>query len=351
MNAGHLWDTPIPEPDESASDAARQRQMRLTKPPGSLGRLEEAAIRLAGQQALATPSVERVYITIFAGDHGVCAEGVSAFPQAVTGQMVRNFAAGGAAISVLSRQLDANMEVVNLGTAEPLPPLEGVRDATIMAGTRNLTREPAMTADERDAALAVGDAAAARAAEAGAELFIAGDMGIGNTTSAAAVACMLLNMPPGVLTGRGTGVDDAGLIRKRDAVAAGLARHGNDCSPLAVLGSLGGLEIAAIAAAIRGAAARRLPVLVDGFIVSVAALVAVQHSPGVAAWLHFAHRSREAGHDTILQALESTPLLDLGMRLGEGSGAAVAVPLLRSACAIQRDMATFEDAGVSDAEE
>ena len=349
MTAGPLWDAPVPVPDETATQAARERQIRLTKPPGSLGRLEEAAIRLAGQQASATPSMERVHVAVFAADHGVCAEGVSAFPQAVTGQMVRNFAAGGAAISVLSRQLGATMEVVNLGTVEPLPAMAGVHDATIAPGTRNLAREPAMTADERDAALAAGDAAAARAAEAEAELFIAGDMGIGNTTSAAAVACALLTMPPGVLVGRGTGVDDAGLARKRDAVAAGLARHGGDCSPLAVLASLGGLEIAAIAGAIRGAAARRLPVLVDGFIVSVAALVVVQHSPDVAAWLHYAHRSREAGHNTVLQALAATPLLDLDMRLGEGSGAAVAVPLLRSACAIQRGMATFEDAGVSDA--
>ncbi len=348
MTTAHPWEGTIPTPDEAAAEAARAHQLRLTKPPGSLGRLEEAAIRLAGQQATATPAVDRVVVTVFAADHGVCAEGVSAFPQEVTGQMVRNFASGGAAISVLCREFGAALDVVNVGTVSPLPAMDGVLDATVAPGTANLAREPAMTPDQRDAALMVGDAAAARAAEGGAELFIAGDMGIGNTTSAAAVACALLDMPPGVLVGRGTGVDDAGLVRKRDAVAAGLARHTGDRTPLSVLASLGGLEIAAIAGAIRGAADRGLPVLVDGFIVSVAALVAVRHTPQVVDWLHFAHRSREAGHDNVLGAMDARPLLDLDMRLGEGSGAAVALPLLRSACAIQRDMATFEDSGVSD---
>lgn len=351
MTTDHPWNAPVPAPDQAAAEAARQRQARLTKPPGSLGRLEDTAIRLAGQQATAAPSAEHVHVTVFAADHGVCAEGVSAFPQAVTGQMVRNFAAGGAAINVLSRELGATMEVVNLGTVDALPALPGVRDATIAPGTRNLAREAAMTAGERDAALAEGDAAAARALDDCANLFIAGDMGIGNTSSAAAVACALLDQSPATLVGRGTGVDDAGLARKRDAVARGLARHGDDRRPLTVLASLGGLEIAAIAGAIRGAARRRLPVLVDGFIVSVAALVAVRHTPGVAAWVHFAHRSQEAGHDTVLGALDAAPLLDLDMRLGEGSGAATAVPLLRAACRIHADMATFEGAGVSDGDE
>ena len=348
MTTNTPWNAPVPAPDAGVADAAWQRQMQLTKPPGSLGRLEAAAVRLAAQQGVPRPALERVWITVFAGDHGVCDEGVSAFPQAVTAQMVQNFAAGGAAISVLARHLDATLEVVNAGTVTPLPPLAGVRDEPVMPGTANAVREPAMSAAQRDQALALGDGAAARASDAGAQLFIGGDMGIGNTTSAAAVACALLGASPEQLVGRGTGVDDDGLVRKRGAVAAALARHGDDRAPLSVLASLGGLEIAALAGAIRGAANRGLPVLVDGFIVSVAALVAVRHTPDVAAWLHFSHRSAEAGHDAVLRALDAEPLLDLGMRLGEGSGAAAAVPLLQAACCLHGEMATFESAGVSD---
>ncbi|MDN3516741.1 nicotinate-nucleotide--dimethylbenzimidazole phosphoribosyltransferase [Aquisalimonas lutea] len=348
MTAEPPWNAPIPAPDAAVAEAARAHQRRLTKPPGSLGRLEDLAVRLAAQQGTVAPAAERVAIVVFAADHGVCDEGVSAFPRTVTAQMVANFAHGGAAVSVLARALDAGLEVVNVGTAEPTPPVAGVVDAMVARGTRNLAREPAMTPAERDAALRVGDDAAGRAADSGAELFVGGDMGIGNTTSAAALACALLEETPETLVGRGTGVDDAGLERKREAVARGLARHGTGTEPLAVLASLGGLEIAALTGAILGAARRRMPVLVDGFIVSVAALVAVRHAPAAAHWLHFAHRSAEAGHDTVLAALEAAPLLDLGMRLGEGSGAAMAVPLLRSACRVHNDMATFESAGVSD---
>ncbi|WP_290637764.1 nicotinate-nucleotide--dimethylbenzimidazole phosphoribosyltransferase [Aquisalimonas sp.] len=348
MTINTPWDAPIPAPDAGAADTAWQRQIQLTKPPGSLGRLETAAVRLAAQQGVPRPALERVWITVFAGDHGVCDEGVSAFPQAVTAQMVQNFAAGGAAISVLARHLNATLEVVNAGTVTSLQALAGVRDEPVMPGTANAVHEPAMSPSQRDRALELGDAAAGRAQDAGAELFIGGDMGIGNTTAAAAVACALLGASPDELVGRGTGLDDDGLTRKRRVVAAALDRHGNDGSPLAVLASLGGLEIAALAGAIRGAACRGVPVLVDGFIVSVAALVAVRHTPDVAAWLHFSHRSAEAGHDAVLRALDAEPLLDLGMRLGEGSGAATAVPLLQAACRLHGEMATFESAGVSD---
>lgn len=338
----------IPVPDREAARQAAERNARLTKPPGALGRLEPLVATLAGQQGTPTPAVERVAIAVFAADHGVCDEGVSAFPQDVTAQMIRNFAGGGAAISVVARELGAGLEVINVGTRQPVEALPGVLDASVASGTRNLAREPAMSASECNAALAVGDAAAARAAESGSQLFIAGDMGIGNTTSAAAVACALLGAPVADLVGRGTGVDDAGLARKHTAVARGLDRHGGDTDPMAVLASLGGLEIAAITGAILGAAHRGIPVLVDGFIVSVAALVAVRHAPDATAWLHFAHRSAEAGHDRVLAGLEANPLLDLGMRLGEGSGAAVAVSVLRSACAVHAGMATFDEAGVSD---
>lgn len=344
------WTSAPPTPDETFGQRARERQGVLTKPPGSLGRLEDTAIALAAQQATNTPSVEQVHIAVFAGDHGVCAEGISAFPQEVTGQMIANFAHGGAAISVMARHLDATLEVVNLGTVTPAPDLHGVNNLQIAQGTANLAVEDAMTEHQVSAALRAGDDVAERAASAGAHLFIGGDMGIGNTTSAAAQACALLDATPAELAGPGTGLDANGVNHKAEVIARALARHGDNRDPLAVLASLGGLEIAALTGAILGCAARRIPVLVDGFIVSVAALVAVRQQSGCREWLHFAHRSGEPGHGLVLAALEAQPLLDLGMRLGEGSGAAVALPLLRSACALHNDMASFADAGVSNKE-
>ncbi|MFL1407357.1 nicotinate-nucleotide--dimethylbenzimidazole phosphoribosyltransferase [Marinobacter sp. M1N3S26] len=342
------WTTPPPQPDTGARDRGLQRQAVLTKPPGSLGQLESLAVTLCALQGSDRPEMDGIAITVFAADHGVCEEGISAFPQAVTAQMVANFAGGGAAISVLARELRASLDVVNLGTVNPLQgPLDGVRNQPIAPGTANLAREPAMTNAQVMAALAAGDDAAGRASDAGAHLFIGGDMGIGNTTSAAALACALLDEAPQHLVGPGTGLDAQGLSHKAEVVTRALARHGQDRDPLAVLRSLGGLEIAALTGAILGAAQRRIPVLVDGFIVSTAALVAVRQQPRVRDWLLFGHRSAEPGHQRVLDALEATPLLDLGMRLGEGSGAAVAVPLLRSACALHNTMATFDDAGVS----
>lgn len=348
MDQTAAWLQPLPAPDMNAAEAARRRQAVLTKPPGSLGRLEMLAIELAGQQGRERPSVERVRITVFAADHGVCAEGVSAFPQSVTTQMVHNFAAGGAAISVLARCTGATLEVVDVGTVSPPGPLPGVLDARIAPGTDNLAVAPAMTAAQLAQALQAGEDAAVRAAADDMDLFIGGEMGIGNTTSAAAVACALLSAAPASLVGRGTGVDDAGLARKRDAVARGLARHGSNQDPLAVLGSLGGFEIAALAGAMLGCARRRIPVLVDGSIVSVAALAAVRLKPELSAWLHFSHLSEEAGHRLVLEALDAQPLLNLGMRLGEGSGAAIALPLLQAACRLHSGMASFEEAGVAD---
>lgn len=347
MTLPHSWSTPLPPLDANAGQQARARQEVLTKPPGSLGQLEDLATTLAAQQATLRPSAEQVHIAVFAGDHGVCAEGISAFPQAVTGQMIANFAQGGAAISVMARHLDATLEVINLGTATPLGDLPGVNNLQIAPGTANLAQEPAMTGLQVAEALTAGDAVAERASAAGTQLFIGGDMGIGNTTSAAALACALLGSAPTELAGPGTGLDANGVSHKAQVIALALARHGDSREPLAVLTSLGGLEIAALTGAILGCAARRIPVLVDGFIVSVAALVAVRQQPGARDWLHFAHRSAEPGHDRVLAALDARPLLDLGMRLGEGSGAAVAVNLLRAACALHNGMATFADAGVS----
>lgn len=341
------WTGPLPQPDAQSVRLACERQQVLTKPPGSLGQLEQLAIQLAGLQHSQRPSVDPMRITVFAADHGVCEEGVSAFPQAVTAQMIANFASGGAAISVLAGQLGASLEVVNLGTVTEVSPLPGVRDERIAPATANLAVTDAMTPAQVYAALACGDEAAGRAASDGCRLFIGGDMGIGNTTSAAALACALLGQSPEALVGPGTGLDPDGIARKSAVVARALRRHGDNTDPLAVLAALGGFEIAALAGAMLGCAARGIAVLVDGFIVSVAALVAVRQQPGLRNWLVFAHRSAEPGHECVLNALDARPLLDLDMRLGEASGAAVAASILRAACALHNSMASFADAGVS----
>lgn len=341
------WQQPIAAPSEPHRQAALHRQAQLTKPAGSLGELESLAVTLAGLQATNLPRIEQVCIAVFAADHGVCEEGISAFPQAVTGQMIANFVAGGAAISVMAKQLGAALEVINLGTVSPLPIDDGVIDEHIAPGTGNLARQPAMTDAQLQAALAAGDRAAQRAADRQADVFIGGEMGIGNTTSATALACALLGEDATALTGPGTGLTPEGVAHKAQVIAQALARHGTRPEPLAVLASLGGFEIVALAGAFIGCAVRGIPVLVDGFIVSTAALAACQLRPQLRPWLLFAHQSREPGHQRLLHALDATPLLDLSLRLGEGSGAAVAVPLLRNACALHNQMATFADANVS----
>jgi nicotinate-nucleotide--dimethylbenzimidazole phosphoribosyltransferase len=341
------WSAECPAPDAGWADAALRRQGQLTKPPGSLGELETIAVRLASLQATATPGADRVWISVFAADHGVAAEGVSAFPQAVTAQMVRNFASGGAAIAVLARALGATLEVINLGTVNDPGDVAGVRRAVIAPCTANFCEQPAMTDVQLQAALAAGAHSVQGAVDAGAQLFIGGEMGIGNTTSAAALACALLDMPAAALAGAGTGLDGAGITRKAQVIERALTHHAGETSALRLLASLGGFEIAALAGAYIAAAQARLPVLVDGFIATAAALAAVRLNPGCRDWMLFAHRSHEQGHGMLLQALSARPLLDLQLRLGEGSGAAVAVPLLRSACALHNGMATFAQAGVS----
>ncbi len=335
--------------NEAARSAALARQGQLTKPPGALGRMEDIAIQLAAWQGREQPTLERVYIGIFAADHGVAEEGVSLFPQAVTAEMVRNFARGGAAISVLARQLDAAFEVINLGTVAAVEPLANVRDERIAAGTANIAKQPAMTAEQCATALQVGRNAALRAKAQGTQLFIGGEMGIANTTSASAIACVLLSAAPESLAGPGTGLDDAGVRHKAGVIGKALKLHAAAASePLEVLRTLGGFEIAGLTGAYVAAAQNGVPVLVDGFISSVAALVAVRINPSVRNWLLFAHTSAEPGHQRVLAGLEATALLQLGMRLGEGSGAAVAVPLLQLACALHSGMATFAEAGVSE---
>ncbi|WP_077530266.1 nicotinate-nucleotide--dimethylbenzimidazole phosphoribosyltransferase [Vreelandella utahensis] len=343
-----FWQQPLPHPSRAHHDRAVARQQQLTKPPGSLGQLEALACHLCAQQNRDRPAVDRVHIAVFAGDHGIAADGVSAFPQEVTAQMVANFAAGGAAISVLARQLGATLEVINMGVAHPLPDDRGVINEWIAPGTRNLMQETAMSVEQLEQALEAGDRAAGRASEAGAELFIGGDMGIGNTTSASALASLLLGTRVEELVGPGTGLDELGVARKARRIRAALQRHGSDTDPFNALASLGGFEIAALAGAMIGSAHRGIPVLVDGFIVTAAALVATHLSPNLMQWLHFSHQSREPGHRTMLEAMGATAVLDLDMRLGEGSGAAVAVPVLRSACALHNEMATFTEAGVTD---
>ena len=340
------YEDPIPGPDLAALAAARERQSQLTKPPGSLGRMEALGIALAAMQGTQRPRVENVWITVFAGDHGVTAEGVSAFPQVVTAEMVRNFARGGAAISVLAEEWKARLEVVNVGTVQALEELSGVLDARVGPGTANFVHEPAMTVAQLHDALAAGHHAAERAAIGGAHLFVGGEMGIGNTTSATAVACALLDLPAARLAGPGTGLDAAGVGRKAQAIERALARHRGD-RPLDALQRLGGFEIAALAGAYLRCGQLGVPVLVDGFIATVAALAAVRLQPELAAWLFYAHRSAEPGHRQLLDALGAEPLLALDMRLGEGSGAAVAVPILRAAAALHSRMATFAEAGVS----
>ena len=344
------WRAAPPRPDEQARAAARARQERLTKPPGALGELEALAVRLAGLQGRARPTVDPVWITVFAGDHGVAAQGVSAFPQAVTGEMVRNFARGGAAISVLARTLGAELRVVQLGVVNDPGPLPGVRHLALGLGTADFTQGPAMDGAQLAAALAAGREAVAEARAGGARLFVGGEMGIGNTTAAAALACALLDEDPARLAGPGTGLDPAGVRRKQAVIAAALRRHaGHLAVPAEALRRLGGFEIAALAGAFVAAAQAGLPVLVDGFIAGAAALAAVRLNPAVADWLLFGHRSAEPGHRRVLAALDARPLLDLDLRLGEGSGAALAVPVLRAACALHAGMATFDEAGVSEA--
>ncbi|WP_257386430.1 nicotinate-nucleotide--dimethylbenzimidazole phosphoribosyltransferase [Tahibacter caeni] len=340
---------PVRRPDAAAREAALARQAILTKPAGALGELERLAVTLAALQARTCPRLASVHIAVFAADHGVAAAGVSAYPQAVTGEMVRNFAAGGAAISVLARELGATLDVVHLGTVNDPGALPGVRRDWIAPATANFLEAPAMDAAQFAQALTAGRRSADAAADAGAELFVGGEMGIGNTTAATALACALLDADPLALTGAGTGLDAAGIRHKADVIAQALALHRSHVADAReALRRLGGFEIAALAGAYVAAAQRGVAVLVDGFIASIAALAAVRLNPACRDWLLFAHRSAETGHARVLAALQAQPLLDLGLRLGEGSGAGVAVPLLRLACALHAGMATFAEAGVSD---
>ncbi len=339
---------PAAKLNQAARETALARQSILTKPPGSLGQLEALAVWLAERQACDTPAVDRVWISVFAADHGVMVENVSAFPQVVTGEMIKNFASGGAAISVLAKSLGAELEVINLGVVNDPGEIDGVVYTPIAAQTANMAEGAAMTQSQLIEALQQGAEAAERAREKHAQLLICGDMGIGNTTASAALASAYLDLPPEQLVGPGTGVDTRGVALKANVVVRALKVNQVDCDTNeGILRCLGGFEIAAISGAMVRAAQLGLPVLVDGYIATAAALAAVRINPSARAWLHFSHRSAEPGHVALLEALQAETLIDLKMRLGEASGAAIAVPLLRLACDLHNQMATFAEAGVS----
>jgi len=333
--------------DQQAFNKARQHQDCLTKPQGALGRLEDIACWFAARQGKAVPDMIQAHICVFAADHGVVEEGVSAFPSVVTGEMVKNFVAGGAAINVLARQSHASLSIVDVGVATDMSNIEGIVHANVRAGTGNIVREAAMSEQDYQQAMRVGEQQAQQAIAQGANLLIAGDMGIGNTTASAALICALAQLSPEVVVGRGTGVDDGAYQLKLNTVHHALKRaKGTPSSD--IMRELGGLEIVAIAAYYRTAAEMGVPVLLDGFISTAAALAAVAWDADIATWIMASHTSEEQGHQKALDALGLEALIDFHLRLGEGSGAALILPLIQSAIALHRDMATFESAEVSD---
>ncbi|MFV0474452.1 MAG: nicotinate-nucleotide--dimethylbenzimidazole phosphoribosyltransferase [Pikeienuella sp.] len=316
-----------------------------TKPPGSLGRIEALALQMALAQHRAHP-IAKAALLLCAGDHGLVEEGVSAWPSEVTGQMVANFLAGGAAANVFARAVGAEISILDCGVIDP-PAHPGLTSAGIRKGARNSLREDALTAAELEAALGFGADQARRAVAAGAGIVALGEMGIGNTASGALIVHALAGLPLAGLTGAGAGLDRAGVARKLSILERAAARRPGRLSPMDALAAFGGLEIAAMAGALIGAASARAAVLVDGYIATAAAMAALQARPEAAPHVIFAHRGSEAGHRMMLDHLGAAPLLDLELRLGEGSGALLALPLLTAAAAMLNEMATFESAGVS----
>jgi nicotinate-nucleotide--dimethylbenzimidazole phosphoribosyltransferase len=334
--------------DAALADQARACLDAKTKPRGSLGVLEDLGCQLVSIYRNTQPPSPVPAVVILAADHGVTAEGVSAYPAEVTGQMVRNFAAGGAAINVLARQARARVVVVDVGTRDPVE-AAGVRSHRLGSGTANFTRGPAMSRDTARRGLEIGIGLARELTTAGVGLIGVGDMGIGNTTASSALTAVLTGTSPAEVTGRGTGIDENSRQRKVQVIERALAINRPDpADPLDVLAKVGGFEIAGLAGVMLGAAARRVPVVLDGFITGAAALVAVQLCPAVRGYLIAAHRSVEPGHQAILRHLGLRPLLDLQMRLGEGTGAVLAMHLVEASLRILREMATFTSAGVTD---
>lgn len=341
----------VARPDEKARQEARDRQLRLTKPPGSLGRLEDLSVWLAGVQGTCpTRPLDRVRVVLFAGDHGVARSGVSAYPPEVTGQMVRNFLAGGAAVNALARLNDADVRVVDMAVDSDLDDVPAdVTRHKVRRGSGSIDVEDALTREQAEQAFRAGMAIADDEVDAGADLLVTGDMGIGNTTPAATLVGLLTQSDAASVVGRGTGIDDAAWMRKcaavRDAMRRGRPVLGDQVQLLA---TVGGADFAAMTGFLLQAAVRRTPVMLDGVVSGACALVAQRIAFRSADWWLAGHRSTEPAHRKALDRLALEPLLDMGLRLGEGSGALLAVPFLRAAAATLAEMATFDEAGVSD---
>jgi nicotinate-nucleotide--dimethylbenzimidazole phosphoribosyltransferase len=340
----------VPPPDEEARRSARERQARLTKPAGALGRLEDLSVDVAGWQGRCPPRpFTRPRVLVVAGDHGVARHGVSAYPPEVTAQMVANFLAGGAAVNVLAERVGAGVRVLDLAVDGDVPGAPAaVTRYKVRRGSGSLDREDTLTPEEAERAFAVGVVVVDEEVDAGCDLLVPGDMGIGNTTPSAVLVAALTGAEPVRAVGRGTGVDDAGWARKVGAVRAGLRRArlaGDD--PLRLLATVAGADLTCLAGVLVQAAVRRTPVVLDGVVVTAAALVAARIAPEAPGWWVAGHRSVEPAHGLALAELRLEPLLDLGLRLGEGTGALLALPLLQAAAAVLADMATFDEAGVS----
>ena len=336
-------------PDQSAMDAARARQDTLTKPQGSLGRLEELSITLAGIFMDPIPKINRKAVILAAGDHGVVAEGVSAYPQEVTPAMVGNFLAGGAAINVLARHVGASIVVLDAGVAADLPDDPAMRAVKIGLGTANMAIGPAMSREDAIKCIEAGIAAADEQIAKGADLIAFGDMGIGNTTPSSAITAVVTGADPSVTTGRGTGLDDSALAHKVEVVRRSIEVNKPDAKDgLDLLAKVGGFEIGMLAGAMLGTAAAHRPAVVDGFISGAAALIAWTLAPTLSHYLIASHQSVEPGHRIGMETMGLTPLLDMGMRLGEGSGATLAMPIIEAAAKCLAEMATFADAGVAE---
>ena len=350
MITNHWYSKPCPIISSSAQQAAKSRQANLTKPIGSLGELETIAEQFAAWQNTSNPTLEQVMIRVFAGDHGICKQNVSAFPQEVTAQMVMNFLHGGAAISVLSDAANANFAVVTMGLSNPLPHISSNKliQHDIAKGTADFSQSPAMTPEQMQQALTAGQNVIQSQVKntKPIQLFIGGEMGIGNTTSASAIYAALLDISPATTSGPGTGINEAGVLHKANVIEKALALH-QPTSAEETLQTLGGFEIAALVGAYISAAQQGIPSLIDGFICTAAALIATQLNHSCRDWFIFAHQSAEPAHHHALKTLNAKPLLNIGMRLGEGSGSAVALPLIQTALLLHNKMATFEEASVT----
>jgi nicotinate-nucleotide--dimethylbenzimidazole phosphoribosyltransferase len=343
------WLDACKTPSEEARQQAEARQLQLTKPTGSLSELERTAVQLAALQNQAKPEVTLPWIAIFAGDHGVMEENISAYPQAVTRQMLQNIASGGACISVIAKEYHAQLQVIDCGSVGEAYEYAGVERHCIIPGTANFAKQLAMTEAQCIDAVNLGRQSAEKALAQGASVYIAGEMGIGNTCSASAVACFLLNEPAEQLTGVGTGIRAEQLAHKKQVIDQALALHkdyvGTDA--FKALCAVGGLEIAAMAGAYIRCAQIGLPIVVDGFISTVSALIAVRLNPAVRDWMLFGHQSAEYGHRRLLDELKAEPLLKLNLRLGEGSGAGASLGVIKLACSLHNNMATFAEAAVT----